>query len=123
MTTLAAGGFSPHPASLAGYPSPAIEWIITVFMFVAGVNFALQVRVARGQRRVLRDDEEFRAYTGVVLVATGMLFLFLHARRHADRGSGPPRRLPGRVDHHDDGLRQRRLRVVEPAGAGGPAGR
>ena len=79
MTTLAAGGFSPHPASLAGYPSPAIQWIITIFMFVAGVNFALQVRVARGQRRVLRDDEEFRAYTGVVLVSTGMLFLLLQA--------------------------------------------
>ena len=43
MTTLAAGGFSPHPASLAGYPSPLIQWIVTAFMFIAGANFALQV--------------------------------------------------------------------------------
>ena len=48
MTTLAAGGFSPHPASLAGYPDRRIQWIITVFMFIAGANFALQVpRCAR----------------------------------------------------------------------------
>ena len=45
MTTLAAGGFSPHPRSLEGYQSPAIQWIVTLFMFLAGVNFALQVRV------------------------------------------------------------------------------
>jgi trk system potassium uptake protein TrkH len=77
MTTLAAGGFSPHPSSLAGYPSPTIQWIITAFMFIAGVNFALQVRVARGHRRALVDDEEFRAYTAVIVVASIALFVFL----------------------------------------------
>lgn len=77
MTTLAAGGFSPHPNSLAGYPSATIQWIVTVFMFVAGVNFALQVRVARGNGRALVDDEEFRAYGAVVLVASALLFVFL----------------------------------------------
>jgi trk system potassium uptake protein len=34
MTTLSAGGFSPHPSSLAGYPSATIRWIVTVFMFI-----------------------------------------------------------------------------------------
>ena len=77
MTTLAAGGFSPHPSSLAGYPSPAIQWITTAFMFVAGVNFALQVRVARGHGRALIDDEEFRAYTVVIVVASAVLFVML----------------------------------------------
>ena len=42
FATMAAGGFSPHPLSIAGYESAAIDWIITVFMFVAGANFALQ---------------------------------------------------------------------------------
>jgi trk system potassium uptake protein TrkH len=77
MATLAAGGFSPHPNSLAGYPSASIQWIITAFMFIAGVNFALQVRVARGHGRALLDDEEFRAYTGVIVVASAVLFLML----------------------------------------------
>lgn len=77
MTTLAAGGFSPHPSSLAGYPSPTIQWIVVVFMFIAGVNFALQVRVARGNVRAAIHDEELLAYTGVIVVASAVLFVFL----------------------------------------------
>jgi trk system potassium uptake protein TrkH len=71
FTTLAAGGFSPHPLSLAGYQNPAAEWIIIVFMFLAGANFALQYRaLARRDFRILSSDEELRAYTAVVVVAT-----------------------------------------------------
>jgi trk system potassium uptake protein TrkH len=73
MTTLAAGGFSPHPLSIAGYESAAIEWIVCVFMFLAGANFALQVRAVRGRPGALWFDEEFRAYAGVILVATVLL--------------------------------------------------
>jgi trk system potassium uptake protein TrkH len=77
MATLAAGGFSPHGFSIAGYNSAAIEWIVIIFMFLAGANFALQYRVVRGHGRALLADEEFRAYAGVVLVATVLLVPFL----------------------------------------------
>jgi trk system potassium uptake protein TrkH len=77
MTTMAAGGFSPHPMSIAGYQSVAIDWIVTVFMFIAGANFALQYRAVRGGRHALAQDEEFRAYFGLVLVATAVLAVFL----------------------------------------------
>ena len=71
MATLAAGGFSPHPLSLAGYQNPAAEWIIIVFMFMAGANFALQYRaLSRRDVKVFTRDEELRAYTGVVIVAS-----------------------------------------------------
>lgn len=74
FTTLAAGGFSPHPQSIAGYQSPAVEWIIIAFMFLAGANFALQYRaLAMRDVRILANDEELRAYAGVVLVATIVL--------------------------------------------------
>jgi trk system potassium uptake protein TrkH len=70
FTTLAAGGFSPHPLSIAGYQSPAIEWVIITFMFVAGANFALQYRaLLRRDFRLLTDDDELRSYAGVVAVA------------------------------------------------------
>ncbi len=78
FTTLAAAGFSPHPQSIAGYNNPAAEWVIIVFMFLAGANFALQYR-ALAQRRfnlVLRD-EELRAYAGVILLATVALMAIL----------------------------------------------
>jgi trk system potassium uptake protein TrkH len=69
--TIAAAGFSPHPLSIAGYQNPAAEWVIIVFMFLAGANFALQYRaLARRDFTVLRDDEELRAYIGVVIAAT-----------------------------------------------------
>jgi trk system potassium uptake protein TrkH len=78
MTTLAAGGFSPHPLSVGGYANPAVEWIIIVFMFVAGANFALQYRaLARRDARVLVADDELRAYTGIVVVASGLLVVAL----------------------------------------------
>jgi trk system potassium uptake protein len=73
FATMAAGGFSPHPLSIAGYESAAIDWVITVFMFVAGANFALQYRAARGSRNALVQDEEFRAYVGIVAVSVLLL--------------------------------------------------
>jgi trk system potassium uptake protein TrkH len=86
LTTLAAGGFSPNPESIMGYASPAIEWIITGFMFLAGANFALQVRVLRGQPLVFFRDDEFRAYAGIigVFASLGALFLWLDGGAMAD---------------------------------------
>src|SRR5687767_5076691 len=69
--TIAAAGFSPHPLSIAGYQNPAAEWVIIVFMFIAGANFALQYRaLVMKDFKMFADDEELRAYTGVVLAAT-----------------------------------------------------
>lgn len=69
--TIAAAGFSPHPLSIAGYQNPAAEWVIIVFMFLGGANFALQYRALfRRDFRVFADDEELRAYVGVVVAAT-----------------------------------------------------
>jgi trk system potassium uptake protein TrkH len=84
MATLAAGGFSPHPLSIAGYDSATIEWIVIVFMFLAGANFALQFRVfVRGHTAALLNDEEFRAYTGVVLASTVALIVLLIPAGHS----------------------------------------
>jgi trk system potassium uptake protein TrkH len=70
MATLAAGGFSPHAQSIAGYDSAVIDWIVTAFMFAAGANFVLQYRSLRMGHGAFRKDEEFRAYAGIVAVAT-----------------------------------------------------
>jgi trk system potassium uptake protein TrkH len=76
--TMAAAGFSPHPLSIGGYQNAAAEWVIIVFMFLAGANFALQYRVLlRRDFRILVDDEELRAYAGVVLAATIMMAILI----------------------------------------------
>jgi trk system potassium uptake protein TrkH len=77
FTTLAAGGFSPHPQSVMGYANPAAEWIIAVFMFLAGANFALQYRALAGRPRSLFGDEEFRAYAAIVIVSSAVVAVFL----------------------------------------------
>ncbi len=77
FTTLAAGGFSPHPLSIMGYQNQPAEWIIIGFMFLAGANFALQVRAVRGRPLTLFRDEEFRAYAFVVLAGAAACAFFL----------------------------------------------
>lgn len=77
MATLAAGGFSPNPLSIAGYDNPAVEWIIIVFMLAAGANFALHYRTLRGEVLAFPKDEEFRAYLGIIAIATVLLVLSL----------------------------------------------
>ena len=84
MTTLAAGGFSPDPLSIMGYQSPAIEWIICLFMFLAGANFALQYRALLGRPGALLGDEEFRTYAGIVFGAAAVLGVALWSSGTAD---------------------------------------
>ena len=80
LTTLAAGGFSPNPESIGGYRNPMAEWIVIVFMFLAGANYLLQYQAIRGRPSALFRDEEFRAYTLTVVVFSvllaGALWLF-----------------------------------------------
>jgi trk system potassium uptake protein TrkH len=87
LTTLAAGGFSPHPQSIMGYQNAAAEWIIIVFMFLAGANFALQVRVLRGEWRAPLRDDELRAYVGLVAVFGGLGMLVLWQQGFAPVGA------------------------------------
>lgn len=47
MTTIAIGGFSTHDASIGFFDSASIELVATVFMILAGINFALHLRAFR----------------------------------------------------------------------------
>ena len=63
LSTMAAGGFSPHEHSIMGYNLPAATCIITVFMFIAGTSFNLQYKVLQKKNPlILFKDEEFRVY-------------------------------------------------------------
>lgn len=70
LATVATGGFSNYDASVKHFDSAAVDVVITVFMFLAGVNFTLYFRARRGDYRVFFTDPEFRAYLGLVLGAT-----------------------------------------------------
>ena len=60
FTTMSTGGFSTNNKSIAGFNSPVIEWTLTVFMIIAGINFALHYRfMFKGfnLKTYLRDSE------------------------------------------------------------------
>lgn len=70
FTTMATGGFSTKNASIAGFQSPAIEYITSFFMFMAGVNYSLYFYFFRGQYERLWRSGEFRFYLTVTVIAT-----------------------------------------------------
>jgi len=84
FTTMATGGFSTLDTSVGGFASPAVEWIITVFMFLAGANFSLHYLALRGRWRVYGRDDEFRFYGLVVLGTTAIVAAALFLGRVVD---------------------------------------
>lgn len=77
MGAMATGGFSPQPRSVEPF-SAASQWVITIFMAIAGANFALHYRFFRKRLGHFRD-EEFRLY--LVIIGIGTLILFLELVR------------------------------------------
>ena len=69
FSTMGTGGFSTRNASVGAFGLPAVEWICTVFMLLASVNFALYYRLFTGRLREVMGDSELRAFAVVVFVA------------------------------------------------------
>jgi len=74
FATMATGGFSTKQASLAFWPSPYIQYVVTLFMIIAGSNFALLFYTIIGKPRKLFHDEEFRSYILFILGFTALIF-------------------------------------------------
>ena len=79
FTTMPTGGFSTQPRSVEIF-APASQWIIALFMILAGANFALMYRgLVRRRPRVFLRDEEFRLYLTIALVASASLAAMIWA--------------------------------------------
>ena len=91
MGTAGTGGFSNYGASIGAFNSPLIEWIITAFMILFGINFALFFRMLIGDWRGVFRSEELHWYLGIiggVILAITVLLLpqygnFFTALRYA----------------------------------------
>jgi len=60
--TMATGGFSTRTASVGAYDSLYLETIIICFMFIAGTNFVLHLKLLKGRPFAYFRDPEFRIY-------------------------------------------------------------
>ncbi len=67
LTTMSTGGFGTETTSIAGF-SQYTKAVITVFMFLAGVSFALHFRALR-RPSLYPKNAEFRLYTGIIVAA------------------------------------------------------
>lgn len=80
MATLSTGGFSTKNASVAYWNgNPLVQYIIMVFMFLAGSNFVLSYFAVKLKFKKIWQDEEFRLYSlfviGLSLAATLLIYI------------------------------------------------
>jgi trk system potassium uptake protein TrkH len=85
FSTLGTGGFSTRTASMAGFANPAAEYVVILFMLLAGISFAWHFRLWVERRpRAALGDYEVRTYALIVLVATLVVALDLRLDAQGD---------------------------------------
>ncbi len=71
MSTLSTGGFSTKNASMSYWnDSPLIQYIVILFMFLAGTNFVLSYFAFKGNVGKVVRDEEFKLYFKFIIIFT-----------------------------------------------------
>ncbi len=79
LATLSTGGFSTKNASVAYWnDQPLIQYIIIVFMFLAGTNFVLSYFAFKGKIQRVLKDEEFKFYLLFIVLATVLAGLVIY---------------------------------------------
>ena len=69
--TMPTGGFAARSLSIGAYNSAVVEWIVFIFMIIAGVNFGLHYLLLRKrQPGPLFTNPEFKMYVGLLSVAS-----------------------------------------------------
>lgn len=81
FATIATGGFSTKNTSITNY-SPYIQYVVTLFMLLSGINFALHVLMLKGKFREVAKNEELRLYLLLIFVVTGLITLILFWQSH-----------------------------------------
>ena len=72
LSTAGTGGFGAYNASAANF-SPYIQWVLTVFMLLFGVNFNLYYLLLLGRVRNIFRNTEFKVYLGIIAAAVTII--------------------------------------------------
>jgi trk system potassium uptake protein TrkH len=68
--TLATGGYSTQNGSIGAFGSAYIDYVVIVFMLIAGTNFALHYRFIKGDFMTYFRNQEFLFFISLVGLAT-----------------------------------------------------
>ncbi len=81
LCTLSTGGFSTKNASVAHWNGdPIIQYIIILFMFLAGTNFVLSYFAFKGKVQKAIQDEEFKLYFKFIAIFTIIVAAIIYFR-------------------------------------------
>lgn len=78
LTTMATGGFSTKNDSIAHFSSGYIQYVITIFMVLAGTSFTLTYFMLKRQFQKVFSNEEFVTYIIFLVLATLLITGFVH---------------------------------------------
>ena len=68
LSTISTGGFSTKNTSMAYWnDQPIIQYIVMVFMFLAGTNFVLSYFAFKGKFSKIIKDDEFKTYSLLII--------------------------------------------------------
>ena len=76
--TAGTGGFSNYALSVGHFDSAYIEWILTVFMILFGINFNLYFFLLVREWRAFYKNEELKVYLGIFAAATVLISINIY---------------------------------------------
>lgn len=77
--TAGTGGFSNYALSVGHFNSAYIEWVITIFMILFGVNFNLYFFALIREWKSVYKNEELKVYLAIIAAATVLISVNIHS--------------------------------------------
>lgn len=77
--TAGTGGFSNYALSVGHFNSPYIEWVITIFMILFGINFNLYFFALIREWKSVYKNEELKVYLGIITAATALISINIYS--------------------------------------------
>ncbi len=79
FTTISTAGFSTKQNSIGHWDSAYIEYVVSLFMFIGGINFPLIYFFMKGDPKKLFKNEEFKWYVLIVLFFVAIISIGLYS--------------------------------------------
>lgn len=79
FATAGTGGFSIKSASVGYYQSAYIDWVITIFMVLFGINFNLFYLAILNKFNRIARSEELRVYLAIIVVSTLLISINVYS--------------------------------------------
>lgn len=73
FATTGTGGFAVKNASIAAYANPAAEWVVSIFLFISGINYNLYYFILIGKVGNILKSDEFKTYVLMCLASTAVI--------------------------------------------------